>query len=498
MTTQQFVDIAKLGESVTVEYKTCISSISHSLYETVCSFLNHSGGWILMGVHDDGEMIGVDEAKASDLMKDIINTINNPENFLPCPFFQPEKVQIEGKTYIGMYVPSGQYVYRLNGRYWDRNGDADIDVTDSPELLLALFERKNPHLFEEREVLEMSMDDIDADSMKMCRRVISVQHSNHPWLTLDDKEMLLAAHLAMVDGTGVLRFKYAALLLFGTADALERLIPRYRIEAIFRMCTYQQYEQMEDVANRYDDRLTIRENLVRVYDKLMEFAERHLPDKFYLPEGSDQRKDIRHQLMREIIGNLCVHPDYHSGYASFLEIYKDRIITRNASRLIPHIPEGDISISQLGNYTKNPLLVKVFREMDWVEDLGSGTRNILKYAPLYYPDYKIGIDNGQQFIFALTYASAPEMTVKNDGRSLQNDGEEHKMTVKNDGKLGKRDQKKKSRQNAIIGLIKKNPTISEKQMAQLLNVGTKTIERDIKVLSANGVVFYDGKWNILK
>ena len=32
-----------------------------------------------------------------------------------------------------------------------------------------------------------------------------------------------------------------------------------------------------------------------------------------------------------------------------------------------------------------------------------GIRNILRYAPLYYPDYRIEINNGSQFIFSITY-----------------------------------------------------------------------------------------------
>ncbi len=35
--------------------------------------------------------------------------------------------------------------------------------------------------------------------------------------------------------------------------------------------------------------------------------------------------------------------------------------------------------------------------------MGSGTRNILRYAPLYYPNYKVEINNGVQFIFSITY-----------------------------------------------------------------------------------------------
>ena len=54
-------------------------------------------------------------------------------------------------------------------------------------------------------------------------------------------------------------------------------------------------------------------------------------------------------------------------------------------------------------WPKNPLLVRVFHELNWAEDLGSGTRNILRYAPLYYSNYKIEINSSSQFIFSITY-----------------------------------------------------------------------------------------------
>ena len=65
--------------------------------------------------------------------------------------------------------------------------------------------------------------------------------------------------------------------------------------------------------------------------------------------------------------------------------------------------EGELTLDELGPYTKNPLIVKVLNELHFVEDLGSGRRNLKRYAPLYYPDYKIGISNGNHFEFSITY-----------------------------------------------------------------------------------------------
>ena len=489
MTAEKIKELCLKGEGVMIEYKSCTDRISGSVYETVCSFLNRGGGEILLGVNDGGEVVGVSPGKAVDLKSNIITTVNNQEAFLPVPYIEPEIVRIDDKVVIYMRVAGGQYVYRYNGRYWDRNGDADIDVTDSPELLQALFERKNPNVFEERCLDGLTLADLDAETFAECRRVLVNIRADHPWLTMNDEEILSSCGLWEGDG----RLRYAALLLFGKDEALQRFLPRFRYELLFRMCTFGQYMRLEETANRYDDRVTLQCNLIKVYGELTKFVVRHLPDKFYLPAGSSQRRDLRLDLMREIVGNLCVHSDFSAGFACFFEVFKDRVVTRNPSRLIPHIPEGEISLRQLGNYTKNPLIVKVFRELKWVEELGSGTRNILQLAPLYYRDYKVEVVNGQQFLFSLTYADGDDFVGNLSEMSVNNVGNREEMSVNNVGKKSVAVQKKNQRQQAIVGLIKSHGSLTQAEMAERLGVSVKTIERDTLELQANGVLVLEGK-----
>lgn len=47
------------GESFTIEYKKCSNTLSSSVFETVCSFSNRYGGFILLGVDDNGTVLGV-------------------------------------------------------------------------------------------------------------------------------------------------------------------------------------------------------------------------------------------------------------------------------------------------------------------------------------------------------------------------------------------------------------------------------------------------------
>jgi ATP-dependent DNA helicase RecG len=223
------------------------------------------------------------------------------------------------------------------------------------------------------------------------------------------------------------------------------------------------------------------------------------------------REDLRWKLFREIVANLCVHSDYSSGYACFLHIFKDRVITKNPTRLLPEIPEGELKISQLQNYTKNPLLVRIFRELAWVEDMGSGMRNIVKFAPLYFPEYQVDINSSFQFVFSVTYNEMSETNVHNSEEMSITDPEnvrDNSKMSEADEKMSetellnvrdKKDVKKNKRQQAIVGLITKTPSITIDDLADILGVNEKTIRRDISELKSNGILErlggdFGGKW----
>ena len=223
---------------------------------------------------------------------------------------------------------------------------------------------------------------------------------------MTDMEILESCRLIKKNEAGEIEgFKYAALLLFGSDDAIAEHLPRYKFELLYHKMTYERFNMnLPEDSARYDDRKTVRSNIIQAYRQMLDFVVKYLPDKFYLPDnGSTARLDLRVQIFREIIGNICAHSDYQPGFGGYVEVFYDRVITKNATRLIPTMKEGSLTLDELGPYTKNPLIVKVLNELHFVEDLGSGRRNLKRYAPLYYPDYKIEISNGNQFEFSITY-----------------------------------------------------------------------------------------------
>ena len=64
MTYEEIKNIISQGEGVNIEFKKSTTDITKDVYETVCAFSNREGGHILLGVKDDGTVIGVDRNRA--------------------------------------------------------------------------------------------------------------------------------------------------------------------------------------------------------------------------------------------------------------------------------------------------------------------------------------------------------------------------------------------------------------------------------------------------
>ena len=497
------------GETTRVEFKSCRDKISNSVYDTVCSFSNHSGGLIILGFDDDMNLIGVNKNASVNLKKNIINTLGNKEVFFPKLTIEPEIEEYDGKTIIVIDVPVSQYPVRYKNKYFDRVGDADMDITDNMELVLGLFERKNPHLFEDRLVPGLKFNGFDAATFKFCRNSATTLNPLHTWQDMTDMEILESCRLLKKDKNGNIEgFKYAALLLFGTDDAIAEYLPRYKFELLYHKMTYERFNMnLPEDSARYDDRKTVRSNIIQAYRQMLDFVVKYLPDKFYLPDnGSTARLDLRVQIFREIIGNICAHSDYQPGFGGYVEVFYDRVITKNATRLIPTMKEGSLTLDELGPYTKNPLIVKVLNELHFVEDLGSGRRNLKRYAPLYYPDYKIEISNGTQFEFSITYddlSRGKANETANNTENQHNKETQSQNETPNEIAVDTARASSKANINAVYKAIKSNTDISVDEICRVCKISRATAARAIAWLKENKYIDRTtanqyGSWIILK
>ena len=102
-----------------------------------------------------------------------------------------------------------------------------------------------------------------------------------------------------------------------------------------------------------------------------------MDDKFFL-EGT-QRISVRSIIAREIVSNILMHREYSSPFPAKVIIEKGRIITENANKTYHY---GRL-IATSTPYPKNPVIAKFFNNIGRADELGSGVRNLYKYAKMY-------------------------------------------------------------------------------------------------------------------
>lgn len=369
MDSSYLLEKIKRGEGLKIEFKESVEQLPKSFYETVVSFSNTDGGIIILGVDDDKNIIGVNESATKQIVADIVSSLSSNDCISPTIFIIPSVVDVCGKSVIAMQIPSSSSVHKDKGLIYKRAGDVDVDITDNTELVEALNFEKSNRFTESTIYPHLTMDDLDVNLFVKAKTLIRNNRSDHPWLLIDNEQMLRESTLWRKDyKSGEEGLTLAAALIFGKDTTIQSLLPAYKVEAMTRI----------ENLDRWDDRLTKRTNLIDTYLDLKEFINKHLSEKFYL-EG-DQRVDLRDKIFREVIGNIVVHREYSNPLSTDLIIYSDYLYITNPNKPLFH---GVLDPNSFNPYPKNPNIRKFFTALGWTDEIGSGVRNTNKYLPLY-------------------------------------------------------------------------------------------------------------------
>ena len=369
MNEKELLEIIGKGECHTTEFKKSTTDITKDVYESICAFSNRDGGHVFLGVKDNGEILGIEPNCIEKMKKDFVTAINNANKMYPPLFLTPVEYELQGRKVLHIYVPVGTQVSRCSGRIYDRNNESDIDITDNEELVYKLYARKQGTYFVNKVFPEWGMDVLRPDLIERARKMTRARSNNHPWLSMDDEELLRSAGLILLDHESRREgITLAAILLFGKDTTIMSALPQHKTDMIFRVQNL----------DRYDDRDVIVTNLLDSYDRMSEFAKKHLNDPFVL-DGM-QSVSARDAILREIISNSLAHRDYSSGYVAKMVIEKDRIFAENSNRTHGY---GNLNLNTFEPFPKNPAISKVFREIGLADELGSGMRNTYKFTKLY-------------------------------------------------------------------------------------------------------------------
>jgi len=366
---RQLTEMIRQGEGISLEFKACRSQLSRDAYDTVCAFLNRHGGTILLGVTDSGRVQGIDPDTVNRIKKDFVTAINNPQNIYPPAYLSVNEAEVRGKKILRIYVPESSQVHRCSGRIYDRNEYGDLDITDHTRQVADLYQRKQATYSENKIYPFAKLEDMRSDLIDKCRRLAGVWRDDHPWLGMDDLELLKSAQLYQTDPeTGKSGITLAGILLLGNDQLILSAAPHHRTDLILRKVNL----------DRYDDRDLVTTNLIESYERIMAFVRKHLPDPFYL-EGIE-RISIRDAIFREVASNILIHREYTNAFPAKLIIESGQVRTENSNK--PH-GFGVINPTDFSPFPKNPVIGKFFRQIGWADELGSGMRKLMKYGKAY-------------------------------------------------------------------------------------------------------------------
>ena len=467
MTTPVIVErLLNQPEKLTLEFKQARKGLPSDVFESVCAFLNRQGGHLLLGVRDDGSPTGVAEEVADALQRDFATLSNNPNKLQPVFLLELQQVRVRGVLLLYVYVPQSSQVHRSGGVVFDRGHEGDFRVL-SDASISQLYTRKSAYYTEARIFPFLGYSAFKPGLLDRARTLIRSYRPNHPWLALEDKELLRSAGLYKTDFlTGEQGYTLAAALLLGRDEVIQDILPHFRIDALVRR---------HDL-DRYDDRLDIRTNLLDAYDQLMGFVAKHLPDIFYL-EGA-QRVSLREKIFREVVANLLVHREYNNATPARLIIYADRVEVDNANKPISH---GPINPERFSPFPKNPTIAKFFVQLGRVEELGSGVRNVTRYLKSYRPG------SSAEFVEEDVFRTVIPVPVTEAAPvSLNRLAAIKPFTDKLAALQLQENMSKRLAQE--LGFFLLGEPLSAPQIADVLAITPRTVRRDFQVLREAGLI----------
>lgn len=372
-------------EDSMIEFKSGKGGIPGEMWPTYSAFANTHGGFILLGVEDDGTVSGVRDANAT--INAIFLQLNNPQKCSVnlCDNETIKPVTIGGKSLVAMYVPPAEpacrpvFIRNNEANCFLRRGAADIlckrediirmrrnrDIAESPSYSL------------DSVILAHSgMQDLDASSLRKYRLRMQVTSMGAAMQDLEDIPLLKKLGGYRVDrNTGEEGITMAGLLMFGTSDAISEFYPHFQLD-------YFEYDTGTDVQERWIDRITTDGtwpgNLFEFFYRVLPRLTQNLKLPFQLNDDlSRNESSPAHVAVREALANALVHADYFERFGIRIDQSpKGLTFTNPGSLLVDR--EQIFSDQPPPSICRNKGLQKMFQALGVVDRASSGIDKIVK------------------------------------------------------------------------------------------------------------------------
>ena len=363
MTENELLELIKQGESQTLEFK---DDRVHprSLAEALAAFAAADGGVVLIGVADDDSIQGVPNFER---VRD--NIIYEAAGRSHCePQIQPievEKIKTsDGKIIVAVTVLADfETLHSVAGKYFLRVGSRNEPLTPR-ELRRLMFSRGEVSF--ERLVCENTGKKVIDQAL--VSQFIQQRRQDRPLLDISNEELLVNIG-CLIQKDNQYKPTNAGVLLFSQA-------PQSFILQSEVICVR---FKGKDVVE-YIDRKDLRGPLPKIVEDAETFMRKHI--KVGGKIVGFRRIDYPEypvEAVREIILNAVIHRDWSlTGQHIRIFMFDDRIEVHSPGKLMPGITVEQLSKSESHSVLRNPAIVEVFKDMGFIEKLGSGIPRVLR------------------------------------------------------------------------------------------------------------------------
>ena len=462
------------GESVNVEYKVAVPKDSAKYMKTVVAYANGRGGKIIFGVDDKTlEVVGMDTDSIFQTIDAITNAISDScePTILPDITLQT----VEDKTVIVVEIFPGKmrpYYIKSKGMVsgtYVRSAGTTRPVADYMLKELILEGQNRYYDCEVCEGLTVTPEDID----RLCAEMKATAIRN----TLTEGEKLKVKDVTqnVLISWGVLAEKDGAVV---PTNAYALLTGQARFQPVIQCAVFKGKDRAYFV-DRREFEGSIQDQMEAAFQYVLEKINRGMriqgmyrQDMFELPVDS----------VREMIANSVAHRSYLEPGNIQVALFDDRLEVTSPGMLL-----NGVSIKKMKEgYSKprNRAIASAFAYMKIIEKWGSGIPRILRECSEYGLPEPEFIDFDGDFRVNM-YRQLPEKdwSHTDDTKHDTND-----TISENDTK--------------VLNLIRENPSITQAELKEKLQVSIVTVKRLMADLQKRGLIERQGssrkgKWIII-
>ena len=418
-------------ENGDVEFK---SSFGAGAVKTICALSNSKGGKVIVGVRNNGKIVGVDIGPET--IQEWINEVKTKTTPSIIPDIEPH--EIDGKNLVIVNVKDFPLKpVSFKGRYYIRkhNSDHQMDLDEVTELYMKTINYSwdsipSPGC--------KTFDQLDQEKIeRFIKRVNEIARFHFDGTPVESLEKIEL----IKDGKPTL----AADLLFSGGRTIHGIhIGRFKTPTVI----------IDDVM--------IHKTLLDAVEEVMWAIKKQISVRFEFT-GEPERKEIWEyplDAIREAVINAIVHRDYRNPSDIIIKIFDDRVHISSPGKLFGDITLDDLKRDNYSSSLRNVLIAESFYLVNEIEKYGSGMirirRELEAYPEIEFELFEMGNN------FNVVFKKRKKI--------------EEKTRVKT------REKTRVKTREKIIDMVKKDPKITASEIANILEITKKGVDWQIKQL----------------